>query len=210
VKNLSSKTLAKALAWSGLALGIFLLNLLAPTRQMPVLAQQPTGSIPTVTGTPVGPFITVNLDQDFVNVRSGPSSYFYPRVGVLLTGQTAPALGRSPGGDWIMIAYQGAPGNVGWVYAPNVSLTAQEYLPVVDPPPTPTPLATPTIDPTLAAAFDVPQTPTRLPTFTPPPPMEAVQFQDESANTGRVPMGLIIFGLELVGAFGALISFLQR
>ena len=176
-----------------------------------VQAQQPTGSVPTVTGTPSGARVTVNLDQDFVNVRSGPSSYFYPRVGVLLSGQSAPALGRSPGGDWIQIGYTGAPGNVGWVYAPNVSLLAQNFLTVVEAPPTPTPLATPTIDPTLAAAFIVPETPTRLPTFTPPAPLSIPTFVDETAdNTSRLPVGLVIFGLGLVGFLGALISMSRR
>ncbi len=176
-----------------------------------VQAQQPTGSVPTVTGTPSGARVTVNLDQDFVNVRSGPSSYFYPRVGVLLSGQSAPALGRSPGGDWIQIGYTGAPGNVGWVYAPNVSLLAQNFLTVVEAPPTPTPLATPTIDPTLAAAFIVPETPTRLPTFTPPAPLSIPTFVDQTAeNTSRLPVGLVIFGLGLVGFLGALISMSRR
>ena len=174
-------------------------------------AQQPTGTIPTVTGTPSGARVTVHMDQDFVNVRSGPSSYFYPRVGVLMFNQSAPALGRSPGGDWIMIAYTGAPGNVGWVYAPNVSLLAQDYLPIVDAPPTPTPLATPTIDPTLAAAFIAPETPTRLPTFTPPAPLDIPVFVDETeAGANRVPMGLAIFSLALVGLLGALFSVLRR
>lgn len=176
-----------------------------------VQAQQPTGDVPTVTGTPLGALVTVNQDLDSVNVRSGPSSYFYPRVGVLVRGQSAPALGRSPGGDWIMIGYTGAPGNVGWVYAPNVSLAAQDFLPVVDAPPTPTPLATPTIDPTLAAAFIVPETPTRMPTFTPPAPLVIPTFVDEAqVDETRVPMGLVIFSLGLVGILGALISLVRR
>ena len=176
-----------------------------------VYAQQPTGAVPTVTGTPSGARVTVNLDQDFVNVRSGPSSYFYPRVGVLLAGQSAPALGRSPGGDWIQIGYTGAPGNVGWVYAPNVSLLSAGFLPDVEAPPTPTPLATPTIDPTLAAAFIVAETPTRLPTFTPPAPLSIPTFVDETTeNASRIPMGLVIFGLMVVGILGALISMSRR
>jgi len=196
--------------WTLLLVGVLGLILSSPSAQA-VQAQQPTGSVPTVTGTPSGARVTVNLDQDFVNVRSGPSSYFYPRVGILVSGQSAPALGRSPGGDWIQIAYVGAPGNVGWVYAPNVTLLAQDYLPVVDAPPTPTPLATPTIDPTLAAAFIIPETPTRLPTFTPPAPLAIPTFVDESAsNTSRVPMGLVIFGLGFVGLLGALISMTRR
>ena len=200
----------KILIWAVVFAGILGLVFSAPV-EISVQAQQPTGSVPTVTGTPAGARITVNQDQDFVNVRSGPSSYFYPRVGVLLTGQSAPALGRSPGGDWIQIIYTGAPGNVGWVYAPNVALLSQDFLQVVDAPPTPTPQSTPTIDPTLAAAFIVPETPTRLPTFTPPAPLSIPTFVDESAgNTSRLPMGLVIFGLGVVGILGALISMSRR
>lgn len=196
--------------WALLTVGILGLIFSAPAVEQ-VQAQQSTGSVPTVTGTPSGARITVNADQDFVNVRSGPSSYFYPRVGILVTGESAPALGRSPGGDWIMIGYIGAPGNVGWIYAPNVSLLAQDYLPIMDAPPTPTPLATPTIDPTLAAAFIVPETPTRLPTFTPPAPLAIPTFFDESTtNTSRIPMGLAIFVLGFIGLLGALISVARR
>ena len=200
----------KSSLWILIIVGVLALVFASPAPGR-VQAQQPTGTVPTVTGTPAGPFVTVNLDQDFINIRSGPSSYFYPRVGVLLSGQSAPALGRSPGGDWIMIAYPGAPGNVGWIYAPNVSLTARDFLTVVDAPPTPTPLATPTIDPTLAAAFIVPETPTRLPTFTPPAPLAIPTFIDEAqSNTSRIPMGLVIFILGFVGLLGALISVLRR
>lgn len=196
--------------WMVLLVGGMLLLFSSPTPEK-VQAQQPTGDIPTVTGTPVGAFVTVNQDLDSVNVRSGPSSYFYPRVGVLVRGQAAPALGRSPGGDWIMIGYTGAPGNVGWIYAPNVTLAAQDFLPVVDAPPTPTPLSTPTIDPTLAAAFIVPETPTRMPTFTPPPPLVIPTFVDETQfSETRIPMGLVIFSLGLIGVLGALISLVRR
>ncbi len=200
----------KISVWILLAVAILGLIFSAPVSRH-VQAQQPTGSVPTVTGTPSGAIITVYQDQDFVNVRSGPSSYFYPRVGILLARQTAPALGRSPGGDWIMIAYTGAPGNIGWVYASNVKLLSQNFLPVVEAPPTSTPLATPTIDPTLAAAFIAPETPMRLPTFTPPAPLAIPVFVDETATNGsRVPMGLVIFGLGFVGLLGALISMVRR
>jgi len=192
-----------------LGLGLFLLLFYA---QQPgkVSAQQPTGSVPTVTGTPIGAFITVTYPEQ-INVRSGPNSYRYPAIGVLLPGETAPARGRSPGGDWIQIAYPGVPGNVGWVYAPLVSLgPPNAFLDIVEPPPTPTPLTTPTIDPTLAAQFLPQLTATRLPTFTAPPPLAVPTFAPESgasAATG-LPMGLVIVILALVGAFGTLISFL--
>ena len=67
--------------------------------------QLPTGSIPTVTGTPVGAiaFVLPN-EQGFANVRSGPSTIGYEIVGVLVVGQQVPALGRTSGGDWIKMA----------------------------------------------------------------------------------------------------------
>ncbi len=184
---------------------IIVLNVPAPQK---VAAQQPTGSVPTVTGTPIGPIINVTYPEQ-INVRSGPSSYLYTAIGVLLSGETAPALGQSPGGDWIQIRYAGVPGNVGWVYAPLVGLSANANLGIVEPPPTPTPATTPTIDPTLAAAF-IPQfTPTRLPTFTPPGPLVIPTYENAGPKTEGIPLGLVIVLLALIGGFGALISFLR-
>lgn len=190
------------------ALGVGLLVAVSPAVRI-VQAQQPTGSIPTVTGTPRGPYITVNLDVDFVNVRSGPSEYFYPKIGILMRGQSAPALGRSPDGAWIQVYYYGVPGNSGWVYAPNVSLFATGFLPIVEPPPTPTAPATPTINPTLEAAYLPALTPTRLPTFTPPAPLERPAFADAAEPPSRVPLGLIVFSLGFAGIMIAVTSFLR-
>jgi hypothetical protein len=173
----------------------------------PAAAQQPTGNIPTVTGTASGPFITVT-NPDGANVRAGPSSYDYVAIGFLVPGETAPALGRSPGQEWIKIAYLGAPGGVGWVYAPLVSLSPG-FLPILEPPPTATPRTTPTINPTFAAAFQVQTTPTRLPTFTPPPPLATLFFEPAAGTGSFVPMGFVILGLALVGIIGAVISFLR-
>ena len=188
-----------------IALFIVLFNVPAPQI---VAAQQPTGSVPTVTSTPTGPTVKVTNPEQ-INVRAGPSTYLYPSIGVLLSGEIAPALGRSQGGDWILIRYEGVPGNVGWVYAPLVGLSANANLQVVEPPPTPTPATTPTIDPTLAAAF-IPQfTPTRLPTFTPSGPLEIPTYQTVGQKTGGIPLGLVIVLLTLVGGLGALISLLR-
>jgi hypothetical protein len=178
----------------------------------PATAQQPTGSVATVTGTATGPIIVVTYEEQ-INVRSGPSSRFYPvPIGIMYPGQEAPALGRSPGGDWIMIYFPGVPDNVGWVYAPLVTFKEVGFLPIIEPPPTSTPLTTPTIDPTLAAAFVIPATSTRLPTFTPPPELVIPSFNNVSLTsaTGRIPMGLIIFSLAFIGIFGALIAYLRR
>ena len=178
---------------------------------LPVLAQQPTGSVPTVTGTPPGPSIKVDQSLPTVNVFAGPSSFDYPAIGVLLGNETAPAIGRARGReDWILIRYPGVPGSIGWVWGLQVSLSPGALLPIVDIPPTPTPFSTPTINPTLEAAFIGQQTATRLPTFTPPPPLNLPLFTDPTANaTTNVPMGLLILGLGLFGFFGAVISYLR-
>ncbi|MDO8754054.1 MAG: hypothetical protein Q7J80_09200 [Anaerolineales bacterium] len=177
--------------------------------QLSAHAQQPTGSIPTVTGTPAGMIVSVNLDLETVSVYSGPSSYLYPAVGVLLKGQKSPALGISEDENWIQIYYPGVPGSVAWIYGPYVTFIRAGKLPEVKSPPTPTPASTPTIDPTLAAAFIAPVTPTRLPTFTPAPPLVIATFLDDKSTVNRLPMGLLIFGLGFIGAFGTLISFLR-
>jgi hypothetical protein len=174
------------------------------------LAQLPTGSIPTVTGTPVGALaVVLDNEQGFVNVRAGPSTVAYDTVGVLVVGQQVPALGRSPGGDWVQVAYPGVPGGVAWVWSDLVEVKGS--LPVLEPPPTSTPLVTATIDPTLAAEFLVEVPPTRLPTFTEPPPVSIPTFPSQAPITtpSRVPMGLIIIGMSVIGLFGMLISFLR-
>jgi hypothetical protein len=172
--------------------------------------QQPTVAIATVTGTPSGPIAVVWSDpEEQINVRSGPGTE-YPKVGVLLNRQQVPALGATPGGSWVQIVYPGVEGGVAWVYAPLVRLDG--ILPIVEPPPTPTPLVTPTIDPTLAAQFIVDIPPTRLPTFTPPPPLVIPTFAAEivPTGTGGVPVGFVITGLTVLGVFGLVISLLRR
>ncbi len=153
--------------------------------------------------------ISVNPDQEQINVRAGPGTD-YPVVGVLVSGQQLPALGRSPQGLWIQIVYVGVPGGVAWVYSPLVRIPSAQ-LPIVEPPPTPTPRVTPTIDPTLAAQFIVVAPPTRLPTFTVPPPLIIPTFTVESGSTTDVgiPLGLLIIGLGVLGVFGAFVSLLR-
>ncbi|WKZ34309.1 MAG: hypothetical protein QY332_11870 [Anaerolineales bacterium] len=183
--------------------------LLSGPDSFPVHAQQPTGSVPTVTGTPSGMIVAVNLDIDTVAVYSGPSSYLYPAIGLLLKGQEVPALGISEDRNWIQVYYPGVSGSVAWVYGPYVRIVKTGQLPMVSAPATPTPASTPTINPTLAAAFVTPVTPTRMPTFTPPAPLVISTFLADETTINRVPMGLLIFGLGFIGAFGALISFLR-
>jgi len=176
-----------------------------------VFAQQPTGSIPTVTGTPSGPTVKVDQSVSQIRIYAGPSSFDYPAVGVLLAGEVAPAIGRARGReDWIQIHYPGVPGSTAWVFGLYVSLSPGALLPLVEIPATPTPFSTPTINPTLEAAFIGQKTPTRLPTFTPPPPLELPLFTDVTdAQPTGIPTGLLVLLLGLFGFFGAVISYLR-
>jgi hypothetical protein len=174
------------------------------------LEQQPTVAVPTVTGTAVGPYIVVVADpEEQINVRSGPGTD-YPKIGVLLNRQQAPALGRLPGGTWIQIVYPGVEEGVGWVYAPLTQVFGE--LPITEAPPTPTPRVTPTIDPTLASQFVVNLPATRMPTYTPPPQLVIPTFpaEDISTGTGGLPMGFVISGLAVLGFFGLVLSLLRR
>lgn len=156
--------------------------------------------------TPSGIFVTVTY-SDPINVRSGPSTILYPVVAQLNPGEVVPALGISPGREWIQVQY---PGGTGWVYSSFVSISGGE-LTIVEPPPTPTPLVTSTIDPTLAAAFNIQPTETRMPTFTPPPPLEVPQFTDANAGPSFLgAAGFFILGLGLIGGIGLLVSYLWQ
>ncbi len=174
------------------------------------LAQQPTGVIPTVTSTPRGPYVIVNAitaNETQINVRAGPSA-LTEKVGVLIVGQEANALGRY--GDWVQIEYPGIPGGKAWVYGNYVSIFGGN-LPLLEPPPTSTPNMTQTVDPTLAAQFLITPDSTRLPTFTEPPPLEIPTFTSEVNNggVGGVPVGLIIVGLGSLGLFLGVIALIS-
>jgi hypothetical protein len=191
--------------------GVFILSI-AQTRALASNpAQQPTVPIATVTSTPSGPMaVVVPGPEPQINLRSGPNTT-YDLVGVLLIGQRVPAKGRSPGGSWIMVEYPGIPGGVAWVWSAYVSIEPPVDLPIVEPPPTPTPAVTNTIDPTLAAKFVVTLAPTRLATYTPPPPLSIPTFQaSNAAVVGNIPMGLIIVGLAALGIIFGLLSFAGR
>jgi len=154
--------------------------------------------------TPTGIFVTVTY-TDPINVRSGPSTILYPIVAQLNPGEVVPALGISPGREWIQITY---PGGTGWVYSSFVSISGGE-LRIVEPPPTPTQVVA-TIDPTLAAVFTFQPTVTRLPTFTPPAPLEEIDMTPHVTAPKTVAPGIFIIVLGLLGGLGLVLSFLLR
>ena len=112
--------------------------MLYPPARISAFAQQPTGSIATVTGTPSGAIVGVFLDLLQINVYAGPSDFLYPAIGVLLAGQEIPAYGYSEDQTWIQIYYPGVPNSVAWVYAPYVKIVKNGRLPQIISPPTPT------------------------------------------------------------------------
>lgn len=173
-----------------------------------VLAQEPTQTPAPATGL----FITVITDEVQINVRMGPSSTIYPIVGTLLRGATAPALGRSQGGDWIKIEFPSAPNGVGWVYSPLVQVSPPGNLIILPPPPTPLPPATSTIDPTFAAQFIIESTATRLPTFTAQPSITPIATFNTSStsNDDSIPLATIILAFTILGFIGYLLSFIRR
>ena len=179
-----------------------------------VLARQTTDT-PAPQPSPVSPtgmFITVITEEPKINVRMGPSASIYPVVGSLLRGATAPALGRSPGGDWVQIEFPGAPYNKGWVYSPLVQVSPGTLL-EIQPPPTPIPPPSATIDPTLAAQYPtISATNTRLPTFTPPPSITIPAFTEEPVATSNnsVPPAVVIAALAILGVIGFLLSLVFR
>jgi SH3-like domain-containing protein len=176
------------------------------------MQQQPTVAVPTVTGTPTGPTARVNLDNDQINVRSGPGTD-YAEIGVLIAGQAVPAIGKSAAGLWIQIEYSGIEGGIGWIYSPLVTLSQGAEIPIVEPPPTPTPRVTPTIDPTLAAQFIAEVPATRLPTYTPPAPLVIPTYPSaEPVLSARTfPVGVVIIAMASLGMLGSIFSlFLRR
>ncbi len=184
-------------------LAVFMAGSLGAAIRTRVLEQEPTPA-------PPGVFVTVTYTEQ-INVRNGPSTVIYDIIGNMQPGETAPALGVSRGRDWVQIVFPAGPGGVGWVHTSLISISPGT-LQIVEPPPTVTPLVTPTIDPTLAAAYVFEPTVTRMPTFTPPPPLEIPRFTAlPTTNTkNNMPMGALVLGTGLLGVLGFLFSFIRR
>jgi hypothetical protein len=189
------------------SLFLFTIYTLSDTKS--VYAQQPTGSVPTVTGTPSGPMakvIAYKAESDGINIRSGPSVN-YDVIGKMWLDLYLPVIGRSPGGDWLLIKDPSLPGGQGWVFSFNVDLTPGE-IPVAEVPPTPMPKATLQIDPTLAAQFVSTPLETKLPTYTPSAPLVIPTFKVFSSQAfAGIPVGLIILVLIGLGLLLALFSY---
>lgn len=171
----------------------------APTAQLATETLQPTATFggPTV------------FAAEQVNVRSGPGT-FYEQVGVLIAGQTAPAVGRSSASEWVQIEYPGGPGGKAWVYSLLVSLQAGtvDALPVVEAP------ATATLAPTATTEggggpAGTPEA-TRLPTFTARAAIVQPTFQSPDLGGGGFPPAILILGLFMLGIFAGAVALLRQ
>jgi hypothetical protein len=181
---------------TGLNGGLALAALQTP---LPTETLQPTATFggPTV------------LASEQVNVRAGPGTN-YDQVGVLIPGQTAPAIGRSPGNEWIQIEYPGGPGNRAWVFAPLVSIragTIEDLTPAETPPP-PTAPPTPTFDTSLVTPGT--SEPTRMPTFTAAAPVVQATFEAPDLGGGGFPPAIAIIGLFVIGVFAGVVAVLRQ
>ncbi|PKO00722.1 MAG: hypothetical protein CVU42_02530 [Chloroflexi bacterium HGW-Chloroflexi-4] len=188
---------------------LFLFTIYTLSETKSVHAQQPTGSVPTVTGTPSGPVakvISYKAESGGINIRSGPST-FYDVIGKMFLDLELPVIGKSPGGDWYLVKYAVLPNGQGWVYFNYVNVTPGE-IPIAEVPPTPMPKATLQIDPTLAAQFVSTPLATKLPTFTPSAPLTIPTFDVfDSQSFAGIPVGLIILVLIGLGLLMALFSY---
>ncbi len=162
------------------------------------------------TATFAGPTVFV---ADQVNIRAGPGTV-YDQVGVLIAGQTAPALGRSSDSSWVLIRYVGGPNNEAWVYAPLVAMRAGKIsdLKVVQLPPTPTVPPAPTGE---AGGGGAPATvtPTRLPTFTPAPAVVQPTFAPAQPTGGGFtgfPPAIPILFFFVVGLGAGVVALLRQ
>lgn len=161
------------------------------------------------TATMGGPYVYV---PERVNVRTGPDTT-YEKIGVLIAGQTAPAMGRTALGEWIAISYPGAPEGRAWVYASLVGVrdVTLDDLPQVDRPPTPTFSPTATLSPIqgLAGAEAI-EAPTRLPTFTGAPPVAVPTFSTPGEGESNFPPMLVIVSLFVLGILAGVVAVLQQ
>ncbi len=193
-------------------LSIFLVIGLLGYVPVTVLAEEVASPTPTSTFVPtatvVGPHVYV---PELVNVRTGPETT-YEKVGVLISGQTAPALGRTALGEWIAIDYPAAPEGIAWVYAPLVILrdSTMDDLSRLDRPPTPTFAPTITPLPISGEASRIDPMPTRLPTFTPAPAVEMPTFAPQYGGESSFPPILAIVSLFVLGILSGLVALLQQ
>jgi PKD repeat protein/uncharacterized protein YraI len=99
------------------------------------------GTVVVPTAAPGVPTLTANAN---VNIRSGPGTQ-YPVIGILVQGRSAEVVGVSADRAWWAIKYPPTPNGQGWVAAQFVTAQNTDNVPVLPPPPVPTPTTAPPV-----------------------------------------------------------------
>jgi ABC-type branched-subunit amino acid transport system substrate-binding protein/uncharacterized protein YgiM (DUF1202 family) len=107
--------------------------------------------VPTVVPTSTPDGVTAQPKNSVINVRAGPGTN-YDRIGQLRQTDVVQVIGVSPNLDWIVIAFAGGRG---WLQGNLVNINGNlSSVPIIEPPPSPTPPpATNTPLPPTAAPF---------------------------------------------------------
>ncbi len=210
----------------------------------PTFTPSPEGGAtapPTLTPTPAGLAYAEAIDE--ANVRDGPGIDFN-RLGSIRSGAQYAVLTRHGDYPWIEIEFPDSPNDRAWVYRDLVTLTGNvEGIPIIQSEelPTQNPLlismqetleiltltpgalgtatAMANLFPTDPAGGSAPTaTPTRLPTYTPPPlgmtPQPFLQERTQQSGTGGslfgLPPAVPIIGLIVAGGLGLAASLFRR
>lgn len=117
----------------------------------PSLSQTSTFTpTPTVTLTPEVPMVSISVQT---NCRSGPGTA-YDKIGVMNVGETAEVVGISVYNDYWIIKLPANPAIICWLWGKYATVSGNTSgLPVSNPPPTPTPVATFTPVPNFSVSF---------------------------------------------------------
>jgi hypothetical protein len=107
-------------------------------------ATPPGGATATPSRTPTFPVVLIEAVFE-ANLRDGPGLDFN-LVGTLTAGNPVPVIGRSPNFPWYVVAWEGTPDGVAWVYEELVTINGDITTIPIYPDP-----AAPTLDPTQAA-----------------------------------------------------------
>lgn len=114
-----------------------------PGALQPIETSSQTPSI-TSSLTPELPLVTVSVAT---NCRTGPGEP-YDIIGALPVGIPAEVVGRNASGDTWIIKLPSNPSITCWLWGHYATVTGDtSHLPIVEPPPTPTPVISPTLAP---------------------------------------------------------------
>ncbi len=161
-----------------------------------------------MTGTPKGVTAKLKIGLTENSVKCVQVQAFCTRKLDWYYCAEVPVVGKSAGGDWLVIEYPGVPGSIGWVWAFYMDVSPGELV-VIESPPSPVPITTVTIDPTMAAQFITTPEATPLPTFTAPPPLSIPTYESSTQELGGIPIGLIIIILAVLGILVGSFSYFQ-